>query len=628
MVLFNKKMDQSRINLDFCWISFFLCLSCVLLLVLALIGAKIIWPWQEKPLLLAPMIGAVDICLISGPDQVAACAESPDSATRVINATLDGLGPRLSADGKYELGYTLNVPLLRMFRPTEGGWQVDVDAAKRIARTISDVSRPMVLYLFSTHFSVGGALETQLLEDPSNLAQTTMGPLAKDSYFGLDIMPWSVARTDNQITERRKQAMAAVLNEICQLPPSARRNITGVTVLGEVHQLFPDFEGGMGFGSDYIITDYSATSIQAFRGYLNNQFGNVDALNRALGANYASFDDVLPPFRDIRKTKLDRFQEHIDAYAGGVLPITGWMSASSKQSNGINWVHIYLNGERVARVPATLGRQDVLKAKPELGTADVGWRHDIDFAGLPPALYRIDVALEAGTNPLMHVGTRTVSIVDRTQATPLPLPQKKLPTMVSPGPGVQYSIDSPKEALSVFYNSLVPLWHAFRSRQVIQYLQYHKENVRQSCLGNTPIYTHQIVPFTNPSWDASKFAIDHSVEGGGGMALGISLYGESVYGGSIAKWMQSRRFGLQADYGITEFHPLREMTPKELENTFQKHRTRGAKFVSFFLEGRWSGRRMRSEMNTFSMDPENPLYGSDVLYESMSTLLGAKLARQ
>lgn len=610
--------SEISINIFFCWV------ACGILLVLAGIGTKISWPSQEKRLLLAPMIGAVDTCLITVPDQVAACAEVPNSASRIVNATLDGLGPRFSPDGKYELGYTLNVPLLRMFRPTESGWQVDMDAARRIARTISEVSRPVVLYLFSTHFSVGGALEAQLLEDPSNLAQTTTGPLAKDNYFGLDIMPWSVARTDNQITERRSQAMEAVLNEICQLPLAEQRNIVGVTVLGEVHQLFPGFENGMGFASEYKITDYSPTSIKSFQEYLRNQFGSIEGLNRIVGGDYPDFDQVLPPFRDIRKSRLDRFQEHIDAYAGGTLPVTGWVSASPKQPNGINWVHVYLNGRRIARVPATLGRQDVSDAKPELGTADVGWRHDIDFTGFAPALYRIDLALEAGAKPLMHMGTRTVSVVDRTQATPLPLPQKKLPTMVSSTPEVQYWIDSPTEALSVFYNPLVSIWHDFRSRQVTRYLQYHAENVRQSCLHKTPIYTHQIVPFTNPSWDASRFAIDRSLEGGTGMALGISLYGESAYGGSIAKWMQSRRFGLPSDYGITEFHPLRKMTPEELGHTFQQHQLRGAKFASFFLEGRWLGKRMRSEMNTFSMDPENPLYGSNVLYGSMSALLKAE----
>lgn len=628
MISSNKKKNirsycsELSINLVSLWMSY------GLLLALALIGAKISWPWENGRLLLAPMIGAVDACLITNSDQVSVCADTPESATRIINATLDGLGPRLSADGKYELGYTLNVPLLRMFRPSESGWQVDVDAAKRIARTISDVNRPMVLYLFSTHFSVGGALEAQLLEDPLNLAQTTTGPLAKDNYFGLDIMPWSVARTDNQITERRQQAIEAVLAEICQLPLSAQRNIAGVTVLGEVHQLFPGFESGMGFDNEYKITDYSSTSVQAFREYLSDKFGSIAALNQALGADYASFDDVLPPSRDIRKTRLNRFQEHIDAYAGGLLPITGWVSSSSRQSGGVDWVHIYLNGKRIARVPATLGRQDVSDAKPELGTADVGWRHDIDFSKLPPALYQIDIALETSAKPLIHMGKRTVSLVGRTQAPPLPSPQEKLPAMISSAPGVQYSIDAPAEALSVFYNPLVPLWHAFRSQQVTQYLQYHAMVVRNSCLNKASIYTHQIVPFTNPSWDASRFAIDHSVDGGTGMALGISLYGESAYGGSIAKWMQTRRFGLHADYGITEFHPLRKMAPEELGATLQKHYTRGAKFTSFFLEGRWSGQRMRSEMNTFSLDPDNPLYGSNVLYESMSTLLGAQRPSQ
>ncbi|WP_348265578.1 hypothetical protein, partial [Salmonella enterica] len=71
--------------------------------------------------------------------------------------------------------------------------------------------------------------------------------------------------------------------------------IPGVSLLGGLHHLFPDFESGMGFGPPYRVTDYSLGSVAAFRDFLRKEFARIDRLNRAVGADYGSFEEVTPP---------------------------------------------------------------------------------------------------------------------------------------------------------------------------------------------------------------------------------------------------------------------------------------------------------------------------------------------
>ena len=81
-----------------------------------------------------------------------------------------------------------------------------------------------------------------------------------DRYMGVPMYPWSVARLDNPITERRDEAMRAVSGALCRLPAAARQRLVGINLLGETHQLYPDFETGMGTDRPYVVTDYSPTS--------------------------------------------------------------------------------------------------------------------------------------------------------------------------------------------------------------------------------------------------------------------------------------------------------------------------------------------------------------------------------
>ena len=602
-----------------------LCAALALALLAALI-ALAVWLWQgrQRPLLLAPAIGELSDCLEMMAPQApleAACTGERGSAAARIETTLSAIGPARSADGRFELGYTLVVPLLNLFEPRGEGWAVDAEAVRRIANTVQGVDRPVVLYLFSTHFSEHAPIEPVLAQDPANLAHTPQGPLPVDQFLGWPLYPWSIARTDNPITQRREQALRAVVQGVCALPPAARQRIVGINLLGEVHHLYPDFESGMGYGRPYVLTDYSAASRAGFRAWLRQHFrGDLAALNAALGSGFASFDQLEPPSKDIRRERLDHFWQHIDDAAAGTLAVGGWVHDAALPKGATPWVRIYLDGQPVGRVPARFVRQDVADARPEFGTAKVGWRHDLRFADLPLGQHRIDIVLEAAGGQLQPMGTRYFAVMGRDQAAPVPQPLRQaLPPLVPLGTPVQFWIDAPQGERAVFYNPLVPLWHAFRNQQVVDYLTHVDRLLADTCLADVPRRTQQIYPAEQAGWDATRFASEASLRPFNGVRLGINLYGEASYDDSFFDWLARSR---QPAYSVTEFHPLRAMGAAELRRLLERHRAHGAETFSFFVHPPApGGTRTEPLANPFAFDPANPRHGSDALYRAMQQVM-------
>ena len=147
-------------------------------------------PKHTGPMLLAPMFGTFDTCIATptatpsagagnaatartqdGARTLAETCTGPNgSAAALVESTLSALQPPERAQGPYPLGYTLAVPLLQLFRATEQGWALDTERIQRLARTVRDTQRPLILYLFSTHFATDAPLEKALATDPANLA--------------------------------------------------------------------------------------------------------------------------------------------------------------------------------------------------------------------------------------------------------------------------------------------------------------------------------------------------------------------------------------------------------------------------------------------------------------------------
>jgi hypothetical protein len=599
----------------------------------AAVGLCLIWlalsrlgPVVHERLLLAPMMNLLEPCI--QPTRAAVknaaasieqwCGVESRSVAPVVESTLSALGPRFPPNANLELGYTLPIPLLRLLRPQGKDWVVDHPALSKLVQTLVEVDRPAIVYLFSTHFGVRAPIEHVLAADPKNLLVSQEGGLPVDTYLGDEVFPWNFTTVDNDITRRRLQVVDAFLEEICQLPKQHREKIRGITMLGEVHHMFPKLESGMGFHSPYVITDYSATSTEEFRRFLKLRYRHVRSFNQAIGGDYPSFMAVEPPSKDIRRHKLNRFTEHIDAFAHGSFPVSGWAHVRGLRQGQHPWIRIYQNGEYLGRTAVRGGRQDVAAARPDLGTADVGWQFDVDFKHLEVGVYRIDVLLEAPGAELIYLDTRTVSVVGRDQRPPPDMPIRPLPPHQKPGADVAWYIDAPANQPAYFYNPLVPLWHEFRGEQVMRYLAYFDAHLRRSCLRDTPIYTHQILPFINPGWDRHRFAAERSLQPFGQTRNGISLYGDATYGRNFGEWFKTSRL---AAYGVTEFHPLKPMPPEEVQTMFESHRQRGADFVSFFMEPRGLIAGSGVGLNQFSFDPHIPNYSSDVLYHSTRAVI-------
>lgn len=589
-------------------------------------------PAQPRPLLLAPMMDLTP-CLLSetesgpqpaGPQGLLKNCNGPQgSATDLVQATLSPLTPMDQAHPNWSWGYTLKVPLLNFVQQSPTGWQVDTRAIDKVVRTIEQTGKPLVLYLFSTHFSVNAPAEAELAQNPDNLAHTRDGPMPIDRYYGQPIYPWSVARLDNPITQVRETVIQALQERICAQPAAVRQHIQAITLLGEVHHLFPAFESGMGFSGPYRVSDYSPSSRAAFQAFLQQRHGTMARLNQVLGSQFAQWTDILPPGKDIRQEKLQHFFEHQDSFASGRLPLTGWVHlpsgtvTDSSTTAPSTQVHVFMNGRFVAQTPVALSRQDVLAAKPELGHANVGWRHDLDFSTWPSGVHRIDLAVRQGQGELHHLTTRQVAIGNRQQQPLQTVPSQAMPPMVPLPAHAQAYTDEPRDLASYYYNPLAREWLAFRESQVQAYLQHFNRLFDTGCLANTPRYSHQIVPNFNPGWDSEKFAVNASLKPQSKLQLGVSLYGETSYGPAFTHWLRQNQ---HTRYGITEFHPLRAIPPKDLSALLYRHQEQGASFLSFFMDTP-THTNSGEGLNLFSFGQHNPQHASDQLFDSLKQVL-------
>ena len=136
--------------------------------------------------------------------------------------------------------------------------------------------------------------------------------------------------------------------------------------------------------------------------------------------------------------------------------------------------------------------------------------------------------------------------MDKHQKTPTAVPSQPVPDMPPTSPQVSAYIDEPRDYATYYFNPLAKEWQNFRELQVEQYLQYFNNIVAQSCLSDTPRYTHQFVPQFNPGWDDRKYAVNASLQVHPNLQIGVSLYGEASYGRSFTDWYKKREIPTMA----------------------------------------------------------------------------------
>ena len=86
-------------------------------------------------------------------------------------------------------------------------------------------------------------------------------------------------------------------------------------------------------------------------------------------------------------------------------------------------------------------------------------------------------------------------------------------------------IDHPRDHLALFYNPFAALWQEFRERQVADFLDSLTSVALQSGFDRERIFSHQLLPELNGSWNSAALATARVFHPGAAFLPGITLYG-------------------------------------------------------------------------------------------------------
>ncbi|MFY3386499.1 hypothetical protein [Paracidovorax sp. MALMAid1276] len=574
------------------------------------------------PFILAPTVEGLLACdaaertagLLTLSQAQAHCLQRRESAAPALRKLLDSLepgGPR----GTVQVGYTVTLQLLALFQRTPKGWEIDNAQVETWMRLITDVQRPVVIYLSSGHFDSTGPLTDELLADSNNLMALRDGLPPKLGYFGYRIAPYTL-RIDESIPVNRYRysALDAVAKRILALPIQVRERIVAVTLAGELHHLFPDFEAGMGRHQDVQVTDYHPESVAEFRRWLAREYGTVQAYARATGLPLRSFDEVSAPSRDIRKESLRNFADHFDAHADGLLPLSGWLWDPQGR---VQRLQVHLNGKPLAEVPRGFNRLDVYRALEEITSPNVGFRYELDYSGLPPGRHRVQV-LAHTVDGLFEVAEREFTVMERNRR----IPRSDTPSAIKAQSlkglrGVRAWMDLPQPALDLYYNPLARDWNRFRSVQAAGFLAEFHRRARAAGLPAHWLFSHQIVPRANSTWNPQLFAMDDTLRGDAAWNHGLNMYGGMTDSDWMQGYLQAR--GIRG-YGVPEFHPQQWKVPGAALRALQRHQQAGARFISPYyftvVPQRFKGGAEHG-VSRMELSPTNRKDGSDQLYRAI-----------
>jgi hypothetical protein len=581
-------------------------------------------PGEQNTLLIAPHIqgeaycpeAAADPKIIVDDEAAAVCARAHSNAAARISALLDALGPRTSPSGHYALGYTLTLPLMRYARWDGHDWSVDTDELANDISLIRDVDRPVVILLSADHFlDSGEAAVKRLAADDRNLMWTPDGPLKLGQYFGLPVNAWTFADPNAPIATVKRRLISAAMAEVCKLDASSKRRIAAVDLLGEVHQLYPTFPDTPGYGGKFVVTDYSPASRAGFRAWLGKRFGSVGTFNQAVGGQYAGFDAVEPPFRDVI-TAGGAQLSHLDPAAAGRLAIFGWAYDPKGPAPRIA---LYVDGVRRAETVADLNRMDVPEANKTVHTPNVGWAFSFDYRNLAHGAHTLELRAEAHGREVRFGARRFVVLSKDGRATgALDIP---VPAGTPDAGGMQLDIDGPGADQRVLFNPLAALWLEYRNAQITQ-VYVGAADQAATCLPRTQIFSHQIAPQLYGGWNPELMAVDASQARNPHYTNATTLYGGATYGDAFFRFKD--RLGWKT-YGVSEMHPTFALSAAEMEAMLDRHRRAGARYVAPYYMYAVPSRIIPAvnKLFTWRIMPDNTetRYGGATFYHAIQDLM-------
>ena len=123
--------------------------------------------------------------------------------------------------------------MLALYQKTPKGWAIDTDVLDAYLRVISQVDRPVVVYLAADHFDSLGPLPTELAKDPRNLMHLAGGKPLELGYFGYRIIPYTLlADPAIPVNRYRFEALRHVAQKVAKLPAAVQKRIIAVTLAG------------------------------------------------------------------------------------------------------------------------------------------------------------------------------------------------------------------------------------------------------------------------------------------------------------------------------------------------------------------------------------------------------------
>ncbi|MDR6768103.1 hypothetical protein J2W88_003405 [Acidovorax delafieldii] len=578
---------------------------------------------SRPPFIIAPTVEGMLLCdeavaqpqMRSIDEAYTYCRQRKLDGAPALSRLLDRLepgGPR----GAVQVGYTATLQLLGLYRSTPKGWAIDPARVDEFLGVISKVQRPVVIYFSADHFDSVGPITEELRRDPRNLMQLRDGKPLELNYFGYRIMPYTLS-TDAAIpvNKYRRDALNYVAQRIKKLPKTVQSRIVAYTLAGELHHMFPDFENGMGAYQDIQVTDYSPASVARFRQWLRTRYQTIEQFNAQTGLSYASFDAIQAPSKNIRKEKLTSFGEHYDAFADGTLPIAGWLWDPNK---AIQKLDLYVDGRLVGPVPYGLNRLDVYRAEAAITSPNTGFRHDLDYSGLLPGRHLAQVVATSGTSRYQLAEVEFV-VVPRDQGRVASTQRSEVPSLKNAKAlsGVRSWLDMPKPLQDVYYNPLARDWNRYRESQVYDFLSNFHQWALKAGLPADKLYSHQIVPNVNSSWNPHLFAAGQTLSGSAPWKQGLNMYGGATDSAWLRDFMARNKI---TDYGVPEFNPQQWKRNGVHLAAMQSHYDAGARFISPYyfsvIPDRFKGGAEHG-VNRMELRPDNPKDGSDRFYQAI-----------
>ena len=573
---------------------------------------------------IAPVIEGLGICVAAQRSESARKNTSPTShcgqanfdTPKMLNKLLDEFEPG-GAKGQVQVGYTATIQLLALFDKKGDKWVINTQRVDDNLALITKVDRPVVIYLAANHFDTQGPLSAELAKDKRNLMLLANGTPPATTYFGYAVTPFTL-QTDESIPVNRYrfEALRHVAQKVAKLPAAVQKRIIAVTLSGELHHMFPDFENGMGVFDKTSVTDYSPASVATFKAWLGQKYKTIDAFNQATGFSFASFDAMPMPSKNIRSDKLSSFAEHYDGFAHGSFPVSGWLSAPDGQ---VDKLELFVDGQRVADVPRGLNRLDVYRAVEEIKTAGVGFRYDYAFDRLPVGRHIGQVVAHSGkTRYLVSQFDFNVMARDQSKLPVGSVPIVKSLDKLEKLKGTRAWLDLPRQQQDVYYNPLARDWDLFRASQVHALLAKFYNEALKAGVSPSLLFSHQIVPQVNSSWNAQLFAVSDTFGSQNPWHDGMNMYGSATNSDWVRGFIAQHQI---KDYGVPEFNPQQWKQPGVHRDAMLAQYKGGARFISpYFISVTSDQGTARSAVTNMEIRADNQAEGSALFFHAIREL--------